>query len=296
MGSMKFIAAIILILAVFASGCNNIIVHVPDGTPPVPTPQSPVVTVNETPNESYAIVTGFKNETPVPPDWTPTIPPVTPAPELFTQFVNETPTTVPPTPVKTRRTPKPTPVPLKTMNKDNPYLTYSDENLTISYPSNWTYEVLTENSRPNIIAQDASFLQNSTVMVFHGPDKRINLTITTTKLLVAGSGRLNGDFQTCADSITARFPEVSGIFSISDYSIRYTDDHRVPYIQFRVLLPENSASYPLEYTEWDMMSYWHFYNLRFNTPGPMPEYKNIRDYMILSLIPEDTTGYGGWIR
>lgn len=292
---MKTIIVFLLIIAVFVGGCSDIIVHVPDETPvPTPVPTTEEIIQNSS-NESSAVVTGFTNETPVPPNWTPTIPPITPAPEMYTQFVNETPTNTP-IPTKTRRTPKPTRVPLVTMDSDEPYLTYSGKNFTISYPSNWTYDVSNESVIFSPITLGNSFLQNSTVIVFHGPDKRINLTVTTTELLVPGSGRLNSDFQTCSDSITTRFPEVSGLSSISDYSLRYTNDYRVPYIRFRVLLPENSGSYPLEYTEWNMVSYWHLYNLRFNTPGPMPEYSDIRDYMILSLEPEDITGHGGWIR
>lgn len=297
---MKF-AIIAVVFLTMVCGCSGIIVHVPDETPtmtPKPTP---------TPNGSYAVITD-ENGTPLEkitqkrtlaPNETPTIPEITPRPEDFSQIVGGaiTPSTTVTTivPTKTRRTPKPTPVPVITMNKSQPYLKYSGNDFSISYPSNWSYETETENFRTSGINSETAFESTSRKIIFHGANSSINMTVIVADLMVPGTGRIRTDLNTCADSAGAAFPGVDGINSLSHYSLKYTNEFRTPYVQFDIIVPEQAAVYPLAYTEQDRMSYNHYYQFRFYTPGTMTVYNDIKDYMLLSIKTQELEKPTGWI-
>jgi hypothetical protein len=294
-------AIIIIICMTLICGCSGIIVHVPDETP-VPTP-----TPTPTPNGSYAMITD-ENGTPLEkittrrtlaPNETPTIPEITPRPEDFNQTVGGavTPSTTVATiaPTKTRRTPKPTPVPVITMNESQPYLKYSDNDFSISYPSNWSYENSTVNFMTSSMNSETSFETKARKTVFHGVNSSVNLTVVVADLMVPGTGRFRTDINSCADSAGASFDGIDGMSSLAHYSLKYTNEFHTPYVRFDIVLPEQAAAYPLAYTEQDLMSYNHYYQFRFYTPGTATDYDNFRDYMLLSIKTEEQEKPTGWI-
>lgn len=224
---------------------------------------------------------------------TPTKPPITPAkiiPTIITPNLTVVPTPVPtatPKPTRAPRLREPTPTPAPTMNATEPYLKYEDSDFKVEYPSNWTVEASTVAMTRNRLNELMRLKGDARQVVFRGENQSVAFVVTTTDLLVPGSEVLKPDINLVRDMVTLQFNDVSGWSAVSNYLIKYTALYKTPMLQFDVILPESSKSYPLTYTERDFVSYSHFYTMRFTTPGNPEDYKEIRDHMFDTLRTEE---------
>lgn len=227
------------------------------------------------------------------PTATPTKPQVTPAnivPTIITPIPTIVPTPVPtatPRPTRSPRLREPTPTPVPTMNLTEPYLKYDDADFKVEYPSNWTVEATTVTTTPTRLNDQMRFVGDTRQVVFHSSNKSIEFVVTTTDLLVDGSETLKPDINIVSDMITSRFNDVAGRSAISNYAVKYTALYKTPMLQFDVILPDSSKSYPLAYTERDFVSYSHFYMMRFSTTGNPEEYDGVRKHMFDTLQTEE---------
>jgi len=224
---------------------------------------------------------------------TPTKPLVTPEmiiPTIITPVPTEVITAVPtPTPKPTRapRLREPTPTPAPTMNQTNPYLHYSDADFSVEYPSNWTVEANTVTTQMTRLNERLRMRGDTRQVVFNGGNASIGFVVTTTDLLVPGSEILKPDINVVSDMVTQQFVDVSGWSAVSNYVVKYTAMYKTPMLQFDVIVPASSKSYPLTYTERDFVSYSHYYSMRFSTPGNPEDYKEIKKHIFDTLQTEE---------
>jgi hypothetical protein len=221
---------------------------------------------------------------------TPTKPPVTPA-NIIPTIITPVPTIIPtPAPTATTRAPRmrePTPTPVPTMNVTTPYLKYEDTDFKVEYPSNWTVETSTVATTRNRLNEQMRLTGDTRQVVFNGGNQSIVFVVTTADLLVPGSEVLKPDINLVSDMVTLQFDDVSGWNAVSNYGLKYTAMYKTPMVQFDVIIPSSSKSYPLTYTERDFVSYSHFYSMRFTTPGNPEDYKEIIRHIFDTLQTEE---------
>jgi len=224
---------------------------------------------------------------------TPTKPPVTPEkiiPTIITPNLTVVPTPVPtatPKPTRAPRLREPTPTPVPTMNATEPYLKYEDNDFKVEYPSNWTVETSTVTTMKNRLNELMRLKGDTRQVVFRGGNQSVAFVVTTADLLTPGSEVLKSDKDLVSDMVTLQFNDVSGWGAVSNYGLKYTAIFKTPMLQFDVIVPESSKSFPLTYTERDFVSYSHFYSMRFTTPGNPEEYNEIRRHIFDTLQTEE---------
>jgi|WetSurMetagenome_2_1015567.scaffolds.fasta_scaffold111058_1 hypothetical protein len=245
----------------------------------------------ENPTENLTeVLTEVPTDTPTAePTPTPTKPEVTPTnivQKIITPNITYAPTAIPTPTVRPTRAPRtrtlaPTPVP--TMNETHPYLAYSDSDFKVEYPSNWTVESSSVPTTYNRLSEHMRLQGDARQVIFRGDDPEVSFIVTTTDLLVPGSETLHPDINLVSDMVTQQFTDVSGWSAVSNYVVKYTALYKTPIAQFDVTVPDSSASYPLTYTEQDVVSYNSFYTIRFSTPGNADTYKDIKQHLFSSL-------------
>jgi hypothetical protein len=293
-------------LLVFCAGCTSIeslgITYTPEGGTPVPTP-----TIEDTPEES--IEEEIPEETPTEEitEIPTTIVPVTT--EYRTVYRRLPPTdmtttpTNPPTPKNVTTTPtKPipvptTPVPVSTTTvavtpvitgpppvELTYYVSYPDAEFKVDYPENWVVKnsTISTPSVPFIIGD--VIRPNSRMVKFESPDSAVNFTIIISEFKQIGTTGFDPSMENCADSITQRFTDVSGTSAISNYQKKFTSKYQTPYVLFDATLKTTSKSYPYAYTEMDLVTPSHFYSARFNTPGTLAAYTDLKSHMFSTLV------------
>ena len=221
---------------------------------------------------------------------TPTKPPVTPAniiPTIITPIPTITPTPAPTATTRAPRLREPTPTPAPTMNTTKPYLKYEDSDFKVEYPSNWTVEASTVAMTRNRLNELMRLKGDARQAIFRGDNQSVAFVVTTTDLLVPGSEVLKSDINLVSDMVTLQFNDVSGWSAVSNYVVKYTALYKTPMVQFDVIIPASSKSYPLTYTERDFVSYSHFHSMRFTTPGNPEDYDEIRRHIFDTLQTEE---------
>jgi hypothetical protein len=218
---------------------------------------------------------------------TPTKPEVTPEiiiPTIITPVPTATPEpTATPKPTRAPRAREPTPTPAPTMNTTSPYLQYSDDDFKVEYPSNWSVQKMTIATTYNRLNEHMRLNGDTREVIFDSGNASVSFIVDTTDLLVDGSEILKPDINLVSDMVTQQFNDVSGWSAVSNYMVRYSPLYKTPMVQYDVIIPSTSQSYPLTYTERQFVSYNHYYVMRFSTPGDADAFKVVRNRIFESL-------------
>ena len=146
------------------------------------------------------------------------------------------------------------------------FLSYSDQNFGIQYPSDWN-------------VGRTSYVQ------FSSPDGRIAFTAEVNNFLpgLAGVYRLNPDISSVQTSVSHEFPRYSAQNII--YNYQTSQIKSIPVTIYSVRLPDGSVSY----TRYVMVTLQHVYQFTFSADtATFDQVAALRNYMFNSLTIADT--------
>ncbi len=220
---------------------------------------------------------------------------VLPASNVTVSAINTTATpstlsTPVPTTVSTPEPTQTTPAPKPTAEMDVSKITfsdYSDTDFSLDYPSTWEIEITTVDYTDKKISGGDIFKESVRVVAFVSEDNKTKMVATTYDFITTGIWISNPDIEWCRNSVSSRFPDVNGAAAVINYKF-FEDTRGNPTVTYDVVLPKSSAWYPYSYSERVVITLHHEYIFDFIAErGDLEAYKNVKDVMFSSIIPDD---------
>jgi hypothetical protein len=164
---------------------------------------------------------------------------------------------------------------------------YSDNDITLDYPSTWEIKKSTADYTNNELSSRDIFKQPARIVSFESEDNKTKLVVTTLDFISAGNWIVNPNIDWTRNSVTNQFPDVNGAAAVINFKY-FKDDKRNIVETFDVILPKSSKWYPYSYSEKAIVTLHREYLIKFIAEdGNIENYKNIRDVVFSSISPND---------
>jgi len=167
------------------------------------------------------------------------------------------------------------------------FSSYSDTDFSLDYPSEWVIKKSpADYSPPGIFGRDI-FKQPARTVSFVSKDNKTKLVATTLDFIVPGNWVMNPDIEWSRNSVSARFPDVSGATAVINYKY-FKDDRKNLVATYDVLLPKSAERYPYSYAEKVIFTLHHGYVFDLIAErGDIEEYNNLKYVIFSSIVPHD---------